>query len=315
MATDLLDVKLKAITPIWTGDVNQKGKNLHNSGIIGSLRWWYEAIVRGLGGYACDPTEGGCKLDGNETSEAERKSKICPVCHLFGCTGWQRKFRLEIREDNDGKPGCIKMEAIQEKDKFWLRFINIKDISLVEKSLICATLSISSKYGSIGGRTVFKPSEIPWKNSKKNHHYDYGLFLSLSDLNEYKVSKAEVTEYFNNFSKKSNDSLWPDLRCFWFVLEKTINRAQLNQIVHRSTQNSKVYDKLASDDHQWLGGETRKSKKIFAFHTSGAQRTWGYLKNDDSRTRLLNDILNGIEWDKNEENQVEFGEVILSEYF
>ena len=59
-------VKIRTLTPIWTGGLNRECDKLRETSIIGSLRWWFEAIVRGLGGYACDPVgEVGekCKLD------------------------------------------------------------------------------------------------------------------------------------------------------------------------------------------------------------------------------------------------------------
>jgi CRISPR-associated protein Cmr1 len=100
----IVNVKIRPLTPIWTGDENRRGKNLRETGIIGSLRWWYEALVRGLGGKACDPTgDERCRLDqekfkkslksGLSTQEA-LSQQICPVCQLFGCTGWSRKFVL-----------------------------------------------------------------------------------------------------------------------------------------------------------------------------------------------------------------------------
>jgi CRISPR-associated protein Cmr1 len=316
MVTDSLDIKLKAITPIWTGGVNQKGDSLHNTGIIGSLRWWYEAIVRGLGTYACDQTEGDCKLEGNETSDAGRKSKICPVCYLFGCTGWQRKFRLEMRTDNAGKAGKIKTSAIQADEEFWLRLISLKPIDPVEMVLLRATLLISAQYGAIGGRTVFKPSEELWKNSDLPHR-DYGLYEVLSVLDQYIVSRNAADEYLKSFLKKGiNAPSWPNMRYFWFVRGKVLNRKQFNKIVHRSSNNSKKYSAEAEiNTHQWIGGDIGKSKKIYSFHTPKAKRTWGYLKNDESQAVLLNDIVNGIKWEYGEEKKVTLGEVILNEYF
>jgi CRISPR type III-B/RAMP module RAMP protein Cmr1 len=80
-------VKLKPLTPIWTGDAGRKCRMIRETGIIGSLRWWYEALIRGLGGEACDPTKSKC----NGQSR-------CGVCELFGCTGWARRFKLDVRE-------------------------------------------------------------------------------------------------------------------------------------------------------------------------------------------------------------------------
>jgi len=51
-----MQIKIKTLTPLWTGDANGNCETLKETGIIGSLRWWYEALVRGLGRYACDPT-------------------------------------------------------------------------------------------------------------------------------------------------------------------------------------------------------------------------------------------------------------------
>ena len=71
------ELKIKTLTPIWTGGVEGKCDRLHETGIIGSMRWWYEAIVRGLGGYACDPTgEGRCELTGKERTDEERKKRM-----------------------------------------------------------------------------------------------------------------------------------------------------------------------------------------------------------------------------------------------
>lgn len=81
------EIKLKTLTPIWTGDINRESPQIRETGIIGSLRWWYEAMIRALGGYACDPATGGCSKEGEK--------KICPACELFGCTGWGKKFRLQ----------------------------------------------------------------------------------------------------------------------------------------------------------------------------------------------------------------------------
>lgn len=45
MTSDSYEWKLKALTPIWTGDVNQKGDRLIPTGLMGSLRWWFEVLV------------------------------------------------------------------------------------------------------------------------------------------------------------------------------------------------------------------------------------------------------------------------------
>ena len=45
-----MGIRLRTLTPLWTGGVETgKMDRIHETGIIGSLRWWYETLVRGLG--------------------------------------------------------------------------------------------------------------------------------------------------------------------------------------------------------------------------------------------------------------------------
>jgi len=86
-----LTITLRTLTPLWTGGMDTTMDRVHETGIIGSLRWWYEAIVRGLGGKVCDPSEHGCQYDPEKPN-----SGLCLGCQLFGATGWKRRFRLMI---------------------------------------------------------------------------------------------------------------------------------------------------------------------------------------------------------------------------
>ncbi|HDL85852.1 MAG TPA: type III-B CRISPR module RAMP protein Cmr1 [Candidatus Acetothermia bacterium] len=105
--TDPLTIKLKTLTPLWTGGADGKSDRLRITGIIGSLRWWYEAIVRGMGGYACDPV-GGDRCEFDVKDKRAPKEQLCPACWLFGCTGWARRFRLVVRDTTqpDGPTGA-----------------------------------------------------------------------------------------------------------------------------------------------------------------------------------------------------------------
>ncbi|MGC9529171.1 MAG: type III-B CRISPR module RAMP protein Cmr1 [Candidatus Bipolaricaulaceae bacterium] len=96
-------VTLKTLTPLWTGGAKAgKVDRIHETSILGSLRWWYEALVRGLGGYACDPSKGECRFDSEEYEKSRtqderqrlRDAGLCDVCQVFGATGWRRRFRL-----------------------------------------------------------------------------------------------------------------------------------------------------------------------------------------------------------------------------
>ena len=129
-----VEISIKTLTPLYTGGISGQMDHIHETSIIrspihetsiiGSLRWWYEAIVRGLGGQACDPadTENRCSFNLKDYEKSKEKNKrdrllkagLCDVCQIFGATGWKRRFQLEIGEVrgkltwNDIKPLNIK---------------------------------------------------------------------------------------------------------------------------------------------------------------------------------------------------------------
>ena len=73
----------RTLTPIWTGDIDRDSAEVKESGIVGSLRFWYEGLLRSLGIYVC----------GNGGRDEDCK---CAVCELFGKTGEARKFRFSV---------------------------------------------------------------------------------------------------------------------------------------------------------------------------------------------------------------------------
>ena len=108
------DFTIQTKTPIWTGGINpDKMDRVHETGLLGSLRWWYEVILRGLGARVCDPSEHSCLLDPVKYQEGKSENMegpallshagLCAGCQVFGATGWRRRFRLTVKE----KPGVI----------------------------------------------------------------------------------------------------------------------------------------------------------------------------------------------------------------
>lgn len=89
-----MEIRLRTLTPLWTGGVDRACDRLRETGLIGSLRWWYEALVRGLGEDACDPT--------SDARCPKEDGEYCAACELFGSTGRARKFRLSIEEGETG---------------------------------------------------------------------------------------------------------------------------------------------------------------------------------------------------------------------
>ncbi len=121
-----MEIKLKTLTPIWTGGVEAgKMDRIHETGIIGSLRWWYEVIVRGLGGKVCDPSKHECrfypdKYRRSEVVEMRQRlldAGLCDVCQIFGATGWQRRFRLVIDGSSLSNVPLSNIEADRRYEK------------------------------------------------------------------------------------------------------------------------------------------------------------------------------------------------------
>jgi CRISPR-associated protein Cmr1 len=82
-----MKIKLKTLTPLWLGDIDRDSGGPKESGLIGSLRFWYEGLLRERGIRACEITDVG-KCSGLRD--------YCEACKLFGGTGLARRFRLEI---------------------------------------------------------------------------------------------------------------------------------------------------------------------------------------------------------------------------
>jgi len=155
MSYSNLKVKIKTLTPLWTGDVNRECNEIRETGIIGSLRWWYEALIRGLSGSACDPTMTKCK-DTNH----------CDACELFGCTGWARKFRLVVK---------------REVNEITLKFIELRKVEDIEWALLNKTLQIITEYGALGGRMV-----------ESNYGL---IYIVENDLGGFLIDKTILREY------------------------------------------------------------------------------------------------------------------------
>jgi CRISPR-associated protein Cmr1 len=101
-----IELEINTLTPLWTGGVETgKVDRIHETGIIGGLRWWFELLVRGLGGVVTDPIRderSGFDQERYEQSHAQderarlRDAGLCDVSQVFGATGWRRRFLLDI---------------------------------------------------------------------------------------------------------------------------------------------------------------------------------------------------------------------------
>ena len=296
-----MEFKLKTLTPIWTGGVEGKPDKLHLTGIKGSIRWWYEVLVRGLDGYACNPggknSEDKCEFNtksyGKTNNLDVELKKICPACQIFGCTNWGGKVILRIDEEKGKgeekeKEHYEPIKSLFNRELFFvLRFIERKSLTPEEKKLIKATVKLIVEYGALGGRTTLKPSETPYKNYEsypKKDHLDYGLIVYQEG---FSIQQNNLTQFTSRIKNNNND--YPDLNNFWFISGAHIDRLDHNRLVKRKDSYPKAYRNDASDSDVFMGGYIKddirslpnsiqsvlyrrntesdgESKKIFSFH-------------------------------------------------
>jgi CRISPR-associated protein Cmr1 len=223
-------VTFQTLTPFWTGDAWRNGNELKLTGIFGSLRWWFEALVRGMGYNACDSTsENKCKVEvKNEKDVLKIHEKICPVCFLFGATGWKSRFSVEVSKNNlkkeyNGKV-IVKInsgrgwhyeaglmgdaELVFRYDDMILRGKDSKVISLgdVFPSILKILLSLIGNHGMLGAKTAMGYGVVEFKIDNSE------LSVSDEDWENFKT-------YLSFFNSKFREEIrkLPNLKDFFFV--------------------------------------------------------------------------------------------------
>lgn len=267
--------RLKALTDLWTGDADRNGGRTIPTGLLGSLRWWFEVLLRGLGGAACDPSDpnGRCPV---------QQGKRCVVCELFGCTGWGRKFRFEVRDGSGG----IMSKQIKKDTEFTLRFTPLRPVAAEEWALLDLTIRLIADYAALGGRTVLRPSDEVNRSGSRQHR-DYGIIEVEERPTLKPVSRAEIERYVcdNRLRKpEQEDFSWASLTNFWCVNGKHLARqdashSTFNKVLGRM-EPKKQGQQLASNNtvNQWLAGKQQESKKVFSFQDP--PRTFGFVKRE-----------------------------------
>jgi len=284
--------QFKALTDLWTGDLNRKSNRLITTGLLGSIRWWFEVLVRGLGGSACDPTDTKCE-DRNH----------CVVCELFGCTGWARKFRFEVLDENSG----TKTDQIKQNQTFSLRFTPLRPICREEWALLDATLRLIADYGAIGGKTVFKPTDEP-SRAKEIHHQDFGIVKiekvdpPITNLNVAEVEKYVREERWRKPEPKAKDAdfAWASLENFWCVNGKYLARQDADSSSFNCVIGRPKPKQQSGESDSWIAGRRPnrekeiepESKKVFSFKDPA--RTFGFVEKADSEhwNKIKNSLMN-----------------------
>lgn len=264
--------RLRALTDLWTGDLNGKSDRLITTGLLGSIRWWFEVLVRGLNGNACDPTD-------TKTDTKCEDRNHCVVCELFGCTGWARKFRFEVLDENSG----TKTDQIKQNQTFSFCFTPLRPIRVEEWTLLDATLRLIVEYGAIGGKTVFKPTDES-SRAGKLHHKDYGLVQMVTPQQYDGTGRGDLGTYLSKWRKLNlGEFAWASLQHFWFVNGKYLgrvdnNKSTFNQVLGRQEAKNQAQQLANRNDGtaRWLAGSQQESKKVLSFKNPA--RTFGFVK-------------------------------------
>ena len=321
MTTYRYEWKFKALSPIWTGDADQRAARLIPTGLMGSLRWWFEVLVRGLGGKACDPTSP-VRCPDHNVKEPTKPGHHCVVCELFGCTGWARKFRLVVLDEQ----GNVIQNQIGAGETFILRFIPLRPICPEEWCLLDCSLRLIAEYGAIGGKTVWKPSDEPTRQNASPHK-DYGLIQYISSPENWECEKdleqlrkyvaqsrlREAPHIYRDEQKHEHDFSWASLQNFWcvkgrYLARQNANQSTFNRVIGRKEPKN-LGQQLEQDDdiNRWLAGRQQESKKVFSFkHPQEGGRTFGFVKPgtvkfDDIEQRLENVWPNNVSLLKGEQ--------------
>jgi len=252
--------------------VDRTSEQVRETGLMGSVRWWTEALIRGLGGYACDPTSSDrCGFDEaayRRTYQVEDGLRdVCPACRLFGCTGWSSKLRLVI---TDGEGGYV-VSLEQPGAYFVLNFVEVKPTTAEERWLLAKVAWLITRYGSMGGKTTLKPPQP-----------DYGLVALASPLRlPSSVTRESVQVWLAKMLAESpvlQERLrrappeWPNLRLFFFNTERWLDTGQVNELVR-------------VDPSGFLSGRRGVSKKVFSFQKGN--RFWGYARDSQMLEKVL----------------------------
>jgi CRISPR-associated protein Cmr1 len=293
----------QALTDLWTGDADGKSGRTITTGLLGSIRWWFEVLVRGLGGKACDPTKNGNPCPDQRKNPTE-PGHHCVVCELFGCTGWARKFRFEVLDAN----GKAKAEQITKGQTFKLRFTPLRPILPQEWALLDRTLRLIAEYGAIGGKTVLKPSDEQ-DRANKPHHCDYGLIrITEPPASRTRFSQDQLEGYISQDRwRRVNHGgfAWASLEHFWcvkgrYLARQNANTSTFNRVIGRPEAKGQ-----SSQGDSWLAGrraggqpkpQDPESKKVLSFKSPReAVRTFGFVQFLDELKNLGQELKTQLE--------------------
>jgi CRISPR-associated protein Cmr1 len=299
--------RLQAHTDIWTGDHAGKPDRLITTGLLGSIRWWCEVIVRGLGGSGCDPSN-------TQARCPDRQGRRCVVCELFGCTSWARKFRFDVLDAN----GRAQQQQITRGNTFQLVFTPCRPVCPEEWVLIDATIRLIVDYAAIGGKTVYKPSDEKGRKDAA-HHRDYGIVSLEQPAVIAPLSRAQLQTYVRDqrWRRVEHDGFaWASLDNFWsvsgrYLARQDASRSTFNRVIGRPEAK-----RSSPQGDSWLAGrrassgQQPESKKVFS--CKDPRRTFGFTNRNQFSLGKIKSKLRSA-WPDLTDTELKAGDAILEE--
>ncbi|MDL1970439.1 MAG: type III-B CRISPR module RAMP protein Cmr1 [Candidatus Desulfofervidaceae bacterium] len=232
-------VTLQTLTPVWTGNVERKCKDLRLTGLLGSLRWWFEALVRGMGYKACDSTGEKCELKLEKPTDLQSiTQKLCPACFLFGTTGWKKRFWVGV-EDEDIKQAYDRKIIVEfPQQRGWhyesglfgrakLRFLYENYVFLdgtelkgYLPSVLRMLLYFIQEYGMVGAKTALGYGVVRFEEGKNKDSEDKTGLLSVSQEDWGKFNR--FLSYFKTKEIRDLPNI-KDMFCIKFEVTEDIN--------------------------------------------------------------------------------------------
>jgi len=215
-----MKLDIKALTPLWTGNIDQKSVWLQSTAIVGSIRWWTESILRGINKYVCNPTVHGSKSDGRCPEEGGKNRKYyCSACLIFGATGIRRMFRLYTSGgERIFTRGALNIRPSKRSRGWYLGSGIVGEINLeitpldtdFDESLVLLPLIIASNWGGIGAKTQHGYGIVKVENHPK---IDFSRFREMIEkiTDQGRLSKLGI-----ELRHGSNNGL-PDFREMFFA--------------------------------------------------------------------------------------------------
>lgn len=297
-----MKIEIKTLTPLWTGGVEAgKVDRIHETGIIGSLRWWYETIVRGLGGKACDPTsDQRCVYDPKKPDPPEKQ--LCAACYLFGATGWRRRFRLTILDhtkQDTSSPRQISADRptnpnTDRQPTWWFPDyprsgnLTVKIESLdpaFPPEVIAGLVQFIADWAALGARPQMGFGVIKLKNGRLDTRKFYDWVVATAGSNSYPDLPSLQNIFLARISPKRNGGIFSEQDTFnlkYDLRRLFANDQQLRHFIMGTVKDQRIAAKV---------------KMSRPYNDGREMRVWGWIPEQadvyqDSRDRnaVVHDI-------------------------